>query len=796
MGQSQFILKNIIKFLLFATALTPLIIAWSTIFPYIFGKVVFFRSVIEIALILFLIYLLFNWKLKIKNWKLLVRNPLFIFVVLFILSLIISAIFAVNPYRAFWGTIDRGEGLFGMFHYFALLVMGLFIFEKKDWFNFFKIHLAVGLILIFYAFLQHPFKIYNFPFALKFIDPRPGSFIGNPSFLAVHLFFLMMFAVVVFSEKTRHTDEKRINADKAIRINPLKSAFAVVRKIFWRCFSLLIIMLSMITIFLTGTRGAILGLGTGLIILLFYFSLKRKGWLRKLSVCFLIFIIGFGWVFWATRHQPVWQKIPGFDRLAKTAAFDANDNSTQTRIITWRLSWNAFKEKPWFGWGPDNYLVAYEKHYEPGYAIYGETWLDRAHNKIFDVLVMQGLFGLLSYLGIFASAFYLLFKKRIAGKHFIMAGLVAYFVQNLVLFDQLNSDIAFFVILGYLISTELRAESVNYAAKPLITNNFYKLSSLTIVIVAISFLGYSVYAFNYVPFVQAKAFRESPVLGNVFFMEEKLKEAMYPYNFAQYNIRSFGIDAFYLDQFFYNPNLMEKSQLKVISDLLIEGMDEIVKREPFDVRTLIREVEMLNGVTKNYPFKDEKETAPLFKKAEALMREAVKRAPNRQEVYYHLAFNLAGQKRYDEAIETARYAVSLNPKVVRARYHLFLMLALAGRNEEALKELAVVEELRPNYDGLMVGDINTAMLFYYNLGMTDKVTEFLIKSLDGRTLHKFRRRYYEQALGYFASQEDAKHFFLMADYLAKFDDLKDNMEVLIDLAKNGNWSIIHNLRKI
>ena len=124
------------------------------------------------------------------------------------------------------------------------------------------------------------------------------------------------------------------------------------------------------------------------------------------------------------------------------------------------------------------------------------------------------------------------------------------------------------------------------------------------------------------------------------------------------------------------------------------------------------------------------------------------------------------------------------------------MLALAGRNEEALKELAVVEELRPNYDGLMVGDINTAMLFYYNLGMTDKVTEFLIKSLDGRTLHKFRRRYYEQALGYFASQEDAKHFFLMADYLAKFDDLKDNMEVLIDLAKNGNWSIIHNLRKI
>ena len=202
-----------IKSLLFSTALTPLVITWSVIFPYIFGKVVFFRSIIEIALILFLVYLLTliyadrkqvytDKAIRINSLKsVLIRvfkNPLFIFTILFILSLIISAIFAVNPYRAFWGTIDRGEGLFGMLHYFAFLVMALFIFEKKDWLNFFKVYLVVGLILIFYAFLQYPFKIYDFPFALKFIDSRPGSFVGNPSFLAVHLIFLMMFAAIVF----------------------------------------------------------------------------------------------------------------------------------------------------------------------------------------------------------------------------------------------------------------------------------------------------------------------------------------------------------------------------------------------------------------------------------------------------------------------------------------------------------------------------------------------------------------------------------------------------------------------
>ena len=69
-------------------------------------------------------------------------------------------------------------------------------------------------------------------------------------------------------------------------------------------------------------------------------------------------------------------KIPGLNRLAQTKILDVNDPSTQFRLITWKLSWNAFKEKPIFGW-PENYLVAYEKYYDPEYAVYGESWLDR-----------------------------------------------------------------------------------------------------------------------------------------------------------------------------------------------------------------------------------------------------------------------------------------------------------------------------------------------------------------------------------------------------------------------------------
>ncbi|MEK7624344.1 MAG: O-antigen ligase family protein [Patescibacteria group bacterium] len=791
-----------IKFLLLSTAVVPLIVIRDTIFPYILGKMVFFRGLIEIVLILFLIYLLLNYRQFPLNFRVIAKffkNPLFVFTILFIFSLIISAIFAVNPYRAFWGNMDRGEGLFGMFHYFIFLIMGLFIFEKKDWLNYFKISLVVGFILIFYAFLQY-FNLYNFPFVLSALGSRPTSFIGNAAFLAVHMIFLAMFAVTVF-----FNDSLPFNHDKP-QPNCRKSSFnCLITKLlfeFWRYFSLLIVVLSVITIFLTGTRGVILGLGAGFVFLLLRLIFKRKGWLRRFSVYSLIFLVIFSGVFWTTRQRPIWQKIPGFDRLVKTAFFDVNDPSTQTRIITWRLSWNAFKERPLFGWGPDNYLVAYEKHYDPDYAIYGETWLDRAHNKIFDLLVMQGIFGLLAYLGIFVAAFYLLFKKHIAGKIFIVAGLIAYFVQNLFLFDQFNSDIVFFILLGFLISQSfdfrmlapISKEDKSENKKFIFTTKKALFILSPLVVIAVIFLGYSVYAFNYVPFVQAKAFHKSFGSDEVNFVEKKLKEAMSPYNFAQYDLRGLGVDAFYMDSFFRSFNFMHRPQYRAIADLLIEGMDEITRREPFDVRTMIREVEMLNGVAKDYPFQDENETIPFFEKAEVLMRKAVKLAPNRQEVYYHLAFNLAGQKRYAESIETARYAISLNPKVVRAHYQLFLMLALAGRNEEALKELAVVEESTLNYEGLTAEDLNAVMLVYDNQGKTDKVAELLIKSLDGRiSRHKFERRYYERALGYFADREDAGRFLMIAGYLATFDDLKGYMETFIDLAKNGDWSILNKL---
>lgn len=141
----------------------------------------------------------------------------------------------------------------------------------------------------------------------------------------------------------------------------------------------------------------------------------------------------------------------------------------QTRLLLWKQSIIAFKEKPIFGWGMENFNVPFEKHYNP----YFEVWYDRAHNIFFDYLVMTGILGLLSFAGIFVVYYRQFFKTRInADKELIYADKkpapisqnqrqsarqkvllfvlpIAYLVQGLVLFDVLPIYINLFLFLAF-----------------------------------------------------------------------------------------------------------------------------------------------------------------------------------------------------------------------------------------------------------------------------------------------------------------------------------------------------------
>src|SRR3989344_3293317 len=142
-------LAKILRFFVYAASLVPLVIFSEYLSPFHFGKVVVFRSLVEIMLIF---YLLLVWRdrsyLPKKDG---ITWSFFVFVCAFTLTTLTS----VNVYQSFWGTLERMGGLWTFWHYFAYFVILISVFRTKaEWAKLLKLMIVVGILSALYGFGQ------------------------------------------------------------------------------------------------------------------------------------------------------------------------------------------------------------------------------------------------------------------------------------------------------------------------------------------------------------------------------------------------------------------------------------------------------------------------------------------------------------------------------------------------------------------------------------------------------------------------------------------------------------------
>lgn len=770
-------ISKISKFILFLVALTPLIYTNKTFYPFILAKTVFFRGLVEIALLFSVVYIIakvfYKKPCAFTDFKKYIRNPLIIFLLVFFFSIILSTVFAVDKYAAFWGTLERGGGFWGEIHYYIFFFLILIFFARKDWRVFFKISSIVGLLMIFYGFLQY-FGFVHWPFALEG-QPRPGSFVGNSSFFGAYLFFVLAFSILlIFLEKNRG----------------------------WRFFGFLVGFLSLIMIFLTATRGAIFGLGVGILSLLVFFTFSKhqsenqnSKKIRIISSGLLALFILSAVFFVATRTSPFWQNIQGFNRLARTNLIDPNDGSIQARLMAWQSGFTAFKEKPIFGWGIDNYFLIWNKYYNPANSFSGETWLDRAHNKLIDVLVMQGLFGLIIYLGFYFTLLYFLFKKRPLGNSspFIGAILISYFVQNLFLFDEINSYLFFFAITAFVIAmsvnfkTESGLSSDAKTDSPPVLSEFSNINKTIFYVFGFGICAailFSLYFYNFIPYKQGKdiLFAQG---GQKDFVREQLIKSFYPYNFIQPSLRGYITDFYYAER----PYIFEQNDFKMLQATVLDGLNEVIASGPRDPRFYIRKSQILDEMAGGNP--------ELYKESEEAAKKAFELAPNRQEVRYPLALSIAKQGRFGEAIALMKDTINLSPNVARAHYYLALLLSgneIEKNHAEIIDELDEVNKLDPTLKNLQQSDIKQMSDIYFNLKEYDQLASLVMKRIDGVTFHDFEPQYYEFLLQYSIKNRNQEQLIKIAEFVSKkFPSTETDMAAIIDLAQKKAWNILDNL---
>lgn len=405
---------------IFAIPFVVFIVAESLFFPFITGKNFTFRVIVEVSTGAYLSLALVNPVYRPKRSWLLGAFALFVVVVA------AADAFGVYPFKSFWSNYERMDGWVTLAHLFLYFVVTVSLLNtEKLWRAFWHVSLGVSVLVGFYGLLQ----------LLGIASLNPGfssasridATFGNPIYLAAYMLFHIGIAAVLWARVWEESPSRRFS-----------------RSLLYGS----VIALDTFVLFMTGTRGTMLGLIGGVLLgaLLVAWS-SREG--RRLALSAIVVIALLAGGLYLARDKAWLERIPFLQRLA---TISLEDSTTKARFMNWGMAWEGVKERPILGWGQENYAVVFDKYYNP--RMYGqEQWFDRVHNIIFDWLVAAGFVGLLSYLSLFAIALWYLWRGNIFTvyeRSVLAALLAAYFFHNLFVFDNIISYVLFVSVLAYI----------------------------------------------------------------------------------------------------------------------------------------------------------------------------------------------------------------------------------------------------------------------------------------------------------------------------------------------------------
>lgn len=410
------ILRVVVFTGLFAVPFIPFLVSSYFFFPFITTKAFAWRIIIEIVFAAWVILALLDASYRPK--KSLILYSLFIF-----LGIIgVADLFGVAPIKSFWSNFERMEG------YVTLLHLGMFflvissVFKEIDWKRWWNTSLAASFLMVLYSVLQL--------IGLKTINQggvRVDGTLGNAIYLAVYMLFHIFIASLFMWREWKNV---------ALR---------------WVYGLLIFVQVSIL--YYTATRGAILGLLGGLLVVaVLNIRNMESAFVRKGSIATLVGLIILVGGFVVIKDAKFIQNSPVLSRFS---SLTTEELKTQGRYFVWPIALEGVKERPLLGWGQENFNYIFNEHYRPEmYRL--EPWFDRAHNIFLDWAVAGGILGLLSYLLLYAALLYSIWRRSMNLTHTeksILTGLVAaYFFHNFFVFDHLISYILFFSLLAYVYS--------------------------------------------------------------------------------------------------------------------------------------------------------------------------------------------------------------------------------------------------------------------------------------------------------------------------------------------------------
>lgn len=625
----------------------------------------------------------------------------------FVSIIFLADIFGANPYRSFWSNYERMEGFVALIHLFGyFIVAGSVLSTEKLWMRFFQTIAATSVIMIFYGLLQLGGSA-----EINQSTSRLDGRFGNAAYLAVYMLFSMFFTALLL---VRHQGS-----------NFMRWMYGVT------------VFFQGLILFYTQTRGVIVGLAVGILfssVLILLFA-KTNRYVRFVAAGAIgALLLGVGSI--AVFHDSVFVKENAVLSRIASLPKEALNNP---RFMVWGMAIEGFKERPVLGWGQDNFNIVFNKYYDP--KMYSqEQWFDRAHNIFFDWLIAGGILGLLGYLSLFTIALALVWrdkesKPRQAGESWLLrfknvlksyfAGertphvleasllsglLVAYFINNIFVFDNLFSYILFFSLLAYLHYRHSGSAAIGLkqATSKSRTVSEQKLPFGPLSITASAILVVVMYFANLRPLFANQALIEgmSPH-GNAFNKEnvEAFKKALAYNSFGNGEIREQLLQsALRLKDGSVDPGLRQE-----MFDLAKNEMIAQTQSAPEDAR-----YEVFTGML-FFQYGQNDEALRHYERAHAL-------SPKKQTIDFNLILSYINARRFDDAYALAKEAHELAPSFQEAAK--FYAIAAIYKGDERLADEILVKTFGAEtyYDDMLVN-------VYAQLKKFDKIIVMLKNKL-------------------------------------------------------------------
>ena len=451
--------------------LMPIVVTPDTVFPFVVGKALYARTLIGIALALWVVLAARN-----PSYRPILSRVMLAFAIYVAISLM-AGLTGVSLQRSIWSTYERMLGIVDMAHWlaFALVLTSLFR-TREDWRYLLNFHLLVGTIIaLMGAALVLGWNLPVYGFLEK--GQRISVTLGNPTYLGAFMlvnaligagFLVSSFTGAPAGQESPAAPQPRSRRRRKERELNARLVISVLlwQRLFWGAS----VFLSLWLLWESGTRASVVALVGALAVLAVAYLLWGRLKRVKLALAAVLggaLLLGLAliWGVQTTPGQSLAARSHTVERLMETGG--DRDFSLGSRMWSVVFGLEAFAERPLLGWGPGNYLVAWGRHYDLERAGAGtDELLDLAHNVPVNELATKGAIGFAGYLSIWLLLFWIVVSRlrRLGAEGdvlalFVGAALAGYFIHNLALFDTPATLLQFVLLLAFVVSLDTEGDA-------------------------------------------------------------------------------------------------------------------------------------------------------------------------------------------------------------------------------------------------------------------------------------------------------------------------------------------------